>query len=112
MTTMIVRTAVHELDAITHLGYALQHAQSMDVIAAIENAIALISDQATHAGATIQDIYDCYTDGLRGRDHITAERDSQVVIMHLAQALVYLDRLDLILAVSGAIVPAVAADQQ
>lgn len=110
--SMDVRTAVPALDALIHLGTALQHAHAMTTIAAIETAVAAVSDRATSDGATITEVFESFTAGLRSADHIPAERDEQVVIVHLAQSLVYVDGLPLVLAVSKALSAAVAADTE
>ena len=111
--TAEVRTAVPELDALTNIGHAAQHTHNHDTIAAINYATAIVSDRARAAGATNEDVFDCYSIGFRGHTHLAAERDEQLVIAHLALALVYINdtHMDAMLAVAKAVGIAASADQ-
>lgn len=110
--TLETRQAAPALDALIQLGTALKHAQSMTVISAIEDAISVVSDQATQRGATLLNRYDALTTGMRRETTFkSAERDGQVVICHLAQSLIWVeDQWPSLAAISRAITAAVTED--
>jgi hypothetical protein len=108
-TPIIIRTFVPELDAVTNLALALQHSFNLPVVDALYNAIAVVSDNARDKGARDSDVYDAFHTGLTGTTTVPGNRDEVIVTAHLARALIYIDRLDSILAVAAAFPAAVAA---
>jgi hypothetical protein len=108
-TPIIVRTFFPELDAVINLGLALQHSFNLPVVDALYNAIAVVSDNARDKGARDSDVYDAFHTGLTGTTTVPGNRDEVIVTAHLARALIYIDRLDSILAVAAAFPAAVAA---
>ncbi|MBF6277060.1 hypothetical protein [Nocardia nova] len=108
-TSMIVRTAIPELDAITHLGFAIQHSHNHASIAAIQEAVAVVSDKAREKGATDEDLLDCYQAGLRGHTHVDSDRDEVIAGTHLAKAFIYVDDSRLMAAIGVAGNPVWAA---